>query len=236
MQFKHLVKIFFSNLMWQLTTYLGLFFSVLTKNSWTSMPVESVYSWLESEPKKVLYLKDVLWFLKQHNLYSKPSSQNGPHRRNRGSSMPGCLWRINKTKWITHRFIHLHLTHTIQESFSTFFPQHETGKPFHLCYSRSNDILVPLQLRAMCNLRRHGIPISFIRNMLDTSSSPGHGTLYWSYILQLTSTLCTCICFKHKFQIYLVITFFEEFYPSSPFLHFHIHPLMTSLLLCLKDS
>lgn len=28
--------------------YLGLFFSVFTRNSWTSMPVESVYSWLES--------------------------------------------------------------------------------------------------------------------------------------------------------------------------------------------
>lgn len=33
-------------------SYLGLFFSVLTRNSWTSMPVESVYSWLESNREK----------------------------------------------------------------------------------------------------------------------------------------------------------------------------------------
>lgn len=34
------------------SSYLGLFFSVLTRNSWTSMPVESVYSWLESTHRK----------------------------------------------------------------------------------------------------------------------------------------------------------------------------------------
>lgn len=33
-------------------SYLGLFFSVVTRNSWTSMPVESVYSWLESSREK----------------------------------------------------------------------------------------------------------------------------------------------------------------------------------------
>lgn len=30
-------------------TYRGLFFNVLTRNSCKSMPVESVYSWLQSE-------------------------------------------------------------------------------------------------------------------------------------------------------------------------------------------
>lgn len=33
----------------QAVTYLGFFFSVFTKNSCKSIPVESVYSWLESE-------------------------------------------------------------------------------------------------------------------------------------------------------------------------------------------
>lgn len=32
--------------------YLGLFFNVFTKNSCRSMPVESVYSWLESKKQQ----------------------------------------------------------------------------------------------------------------------------------------------------------------------------------------
>lgn len=58
-------------------SYLGLFFSVVTRNSWTSMPVESVYSWLESsrekEAEKTFFLKKGgLTFRERWKIWNQP--------------------------------------------------------------------------------------------------------------------------------------------------------------------
>lgn len=55
--------------------YLGLFFNVFTKNSWRSIPVESVYSWLESKGKgkraKLHFAKNIYFFpiIAEHIIY-----------------------------------------------------------------------------------------------------------------------------------------------------------------------
>lgn len=58
-------------------SYLGLFFSVVTRNSWTSMPVESVYSWLESSRKKQSggdIMKKVGWPFEKDGKFKKQNA------------------------------------------------------------------------------------------------------------------------------------------------------------------
>lgn len=54
-------------------SYLGLFFNVFTKNSWRSIPVESVYSWLESkgegEESKIILWRICFPIIAEHIIY-----------------------------------------------------------------------------------------------------------------------------------------------------------------------